>query len=116
MILLFVMIVAGVYAVAASRASRHGPGQLWLTAAAALLLITLGGVLLGHHYRVPDLGRMLLYVVALTGPIVLVPTTMLSFAPAMRSTLAKAFATAILGAFLGLVCGFVIVVFGLRVW
>lgn len=116
MIFLFVVILVGGYAVAAHWAVRHGQGRLWFTAAAALLLIALGSVLVGRYYGVPSLWRLLLYVMALAGPIVFVPTTMLSFATAARSTLWAALPTAILGACLGLVCGFVIVVFWLRVW
>lgn len=115
-IVLFVVILVGGYALAANWAARHGQGQLWLTAAATLLLIALGSVLLGRYYAVPSTRRLLLYTMALAGPIVFVPTAMLSFATAVRSTLATALPTAILGACLGLVCGFVIVVFGLRVW
>jgi len=116
MMFLFVVILVAGYAVAASWAAPHGPSRLWLTAMATLLLIAVAGVLLGRHYAVPSLSRLLLYTVALTGPIVFVPTTMLSFTTGTRSTLATALPTAVLGACLGFVCGFVIVVFGLRVW
>lgn len=116
MIFLFLTILVGGYAVAANRAVRHGQGRLWFTAAAALLLIALVSVLSGRSYGVPSLWRLLLYAMALAGPIVLVPTTVLSFAKAVRPTLGTSLPTAILGACLGLVCGFVIVVFWLRVW
>ena len=111
-----VVILVAVYAVAASWAARRGPARLWLTAAAALLLIAIGGALLGLYYAVPSLSRLLVYAVALTGPVVFVPTTILSLAGTKRSTLAKSFPMAILGACLGLACGFVIVVYGLGVW
>lgn len=116
MIVLFVVILVGGYAVAANWAARHGQGRLWLGAAVTLLLIAFGSVLLGRYYDVPSPRRLLRYVMALTGPIVVVPTTMLSFATAVRSTLATALPTAIVGACLGFVCGFFIVVFGLRAW
>lgn len=116
MTFLFAVIFVAAYSMAASRVARHGPGPLWWTAAGCLLLIGVGGVLLGRHYDVPSLPQLLLYLVALTGPIVIVPTAMLSLAATERSTMAKAFPTAILGACLGLVMGFVIVVWGLGVW
>jgi hypothetical protein len=116
MMFLFVVVLVAGYAVAASWAAPHGPSRLWLTAVATLLLIGAGGVLLGRHYAVPSVSRLLLYAVALTGPIVLVPTAMLSFTTRTRSRLATALPTAVLGACFGVVCGLVIVVFGLRVW
>ncbi len=115
MLFLFVVMFVAGYAVAAGRAVRHGQGRLGLTAAGALLLIAVGSVLLGRFYRVPSVGRLLLYAGALMGPVVFVATTMLSFA-AGRSSPRKALPTAIAGACLGLVCGFAIAVFWLRVW
>ena len=113
---LFSIILVGAYATAASRVARHGPARLWLTASGFLLLIVVGGVLLGRHYSVPSSPRLLLYLVALTGPIVVFPTALLSLVTATRSTMAKAFPTAILGACFGFLCGFVIVVWGLGIW
>lgn len=113
MILLFVVVLVVAYAIAASQAVCHGLGRLWLTASVALLLILVGGVLLGRYYAVPSLSRLLLYAVALTGPVVLVPTTMLSFSTPGRPAWARVFPTAVAGACLGLVFGYVIVVFGL---
>ena len=97
----------------------HGLRRLWSTAAAALLLIVVGGVLLGRYYSVPSLSRLLLFTVSLTGPIVFVPTAMLSFRTTPSSTLAKSLPTAIVGACVGLGCGFVIAMYGsygLRSW
>lgn len=116
MMFLLVVILLGAFVVVASRVARHGPGRLWFTAFVTLLLIALGSVLLGRYYDVPSVSRLLLYAVALTGPGVLVPTTMLSFAPVRALTLAKVLSTAILGACLGLALGLIIVVFGLKVW
>lgn len=114
-LLLMAALVVG-YAIAASLSARHGLGRLWLTASMALLLILVGGVLLGRYYAVPSLSRLLIYEVARTGPVVLVPTTMLSFVTSVRGDRARALSMAVAGACLGLMCGFVIVVFGLRVW
>ena len=116
MVFLFAFILVGVYALAASRVARHGPGGLWLTACGFLLLIMLGGVLLGSHYSVTSVSRLLVYLVVLTGPIVILPTALLARPATARSTMAEAFPTAIFGACFGLVCGFVIVVWGLGVW
>jgi len=116
MMLLFLVILVVAYAAAASWASRYGRARLWLTAAAALLSIVAGSVFLGRRFEVPSLLRLLLYALALTGPIVLVPTAMLSFFAASKPALAKALPTAIVGACLGLACGFVTAVFGLGMW
>jgi len=116
MMFLFVAVLVAGYAVAASWAAPHGRSRLWLTATATLLLIVAGGVLLGRYYAVPSVPRLLLYAVALTGPIVIVPATMLSFTTGTRAQLATALPTAALGAGLGVVIGFVIVIFGLWVW
>lgn len=116
MVFLFAFILVGAYALAASRVARHGPGRLWWTASGFLLFIVIGGVLLGRHYSVASVSRLLLYLAALTGPIVILPTAMLSRAGTTRSTMAEAFPTAIFGACFGLMCGFVIVVWGLGVW
>lgn len=101
---------------AASWSVCYGVGRLWLTASAALLVILVAGILLGRHYAVPSLSRLLLYAAALTGPVVLVPTTMLSFGKTGRQAWARALAIAVAGSCLGLVCGYLIVVFGLRGW
>jgi hypothetical protein len=112
MLFLFVVMFVAGYAVAASRALRHGQGRLWLTAVGALLFIAVGSVLLGRFYRVPSVGRLLLYAGTLLGPVVFITTTMLSFA-AGRLSPGKALLTAIAGACLGLTCGFATAVFWL---
>ena len=110
-----VVLVVG-YAMAASWSMGRGFGRLWLTASVALLLVLTGSVALGRYFAVPSLSRLLIYAGALTGPIVLVPTVMLCTVTPGTSPWSKAFPTAIFGACVGLVCGFVIVVFGLGVW
>ena len=116
MIFLLLAVLIGGYAVAASWAVCRGLGRLWSTATASLLLIVAGGIIIGRYYSVPSLSRLLLYVVVLTAPVVLVPTVMLSLSRTPRLTFAKPFPTAILGACVGFVCGWVVVVYGLRVW
>jgi hypothetical protein len=81
-----------------------------------LLFIAGGGALLGLSYGVQNLQLPIVYALAFFGPIVAVPTTILSAAAATRSTPARSLSTAFLGACLGLACGFLIVVFGLGTW
>ena len=116
MIFLLFVVFIGAYAVAASWAVCHGLGRLWSTAAASLLLIVVGGILLGRYYSVPSLSRLLFYMMALTAPLVFVPTAMLSFSTTPKTTLAKSLPTAIFGACIGFLCGWVVVVYALRVW
>lgn len=120
MVLLLVVVLVFGYAIAASRAARHGLGRLWFTASVALALVIAGSVALGRYHAVPSLSRLLMYVGALTAPVVVVPTALLSLlrppVPPSRRASGSALATAFAGACLGLVFGFVITVFGLRVW
>ena len=116
MMLLFLIILVAAYAATASWASHYGQARLWLTAAAAFLLIVAFAVMLGRRFDVPSLFRLLLYALTLTGPIVLVPTAMLSLFASSKPAPVKALPTAILGACLGLACGFVMAVFGLGMW
>ncbi len=116
MIFLYVVVLVVAYAVAASWAVSHGGGRrLWFTGSATLLLLVAVGVLLGQHYAVPSLARLLLYKMAFTGPIVIVPTVLLSFSKA-RPTWAGRLPVAVLGGCIGSICGWVLVVFGLGVW
>ena len=117
MIFVFVVLLVVVYPVAASWAvTRGGPHRLWLTGSATLLLIAAAAVLLGRHYGVPSLARLLLYAMAFTGPVVVVPTVLLSFSKAPGPAWAGRLPVAVLGACVGLICGWVLVVFGLGVW
>lgn len=116
MIFLYVVVLAVAYAVAASWAVCHGGRRrLWLTGSATLILLVAAAVLLGRYYAVPSLARLLLYKMAFTGPVVVVPTVLLSFSKA-RPTWAGRLPVAVLGACIGSICGWVLVVFGLGVW
>lgn len=116
MIFLYAVLLVVAYAVAASWAVSHGSRRrLWLTALATLVLLGAAAVLLGRHYAVPSLGRLLLYKMAFTGPVVVVPTVLLSFSKA-RPTWVGWLPVALLGACIGIICGWVLVVFGLGVW
>ena len=96
---------------------RHGGAhRLWLTASGALLFVVVAAVFLGRHYAVPRLPRLLLYALAFTESLVLVPTVLLSFQRMAGLASAGALRAALLGACIGLLCGYAIVVFGLGVW
>lgn len=98
-----------------SRAAPHGRVRLWLAAAALLVLVVAGALVLGWLNDVPSVARVVVAGVALAGPGVLVPSALLSLgSPA--STPKRALAMALVGTCLGLACGFLIVVFGLGVW
>jgi hypothetical protein len=116
MIFLLVAILVSIFAIALSWAAPKGQGRLWLTAVVFLMLIALAGVFWGNYYAVPSLSRLLLYFGGLTGPVIIIPTLMLSRSTTSKSTMAKAIPTAFIGACLGFVCGFVFVVYGLGVW
>ena len=116
MIFLVLTIVVLGYVGAASWAAAGGQVRLWLTAVAAFTVVILASMLLGMAYAVPDLARLLLYVVTLVGPILLVPTLLLARTPSQRTDITANLRTALAGALLGLAVGFVVVVFVLGVW
>ncbi|OLC14526.1 MAG: hypothetical protein AUH29_10030 [Candidatus Rokubacteria bacterium 13_1_40CM_69_27] len=117
MLFLIVVLLVGGYAVVASWAVRHG-GQprLGAVAAGALMLVALAALLAGHRYAVPSMPRLLLYALAFMGPIVLVPTVLLWRQAAIGATRNAMLGTALLGALAGLLCGWVLLVYGLGVW
>lgn len=117
------MILAGsvllvvAYAVAASLAvARGGRRRLWLTGAAALVLIAAAALGLGRYFGVPSYARLLLYMMAFTGPVVVVPTVLLSFSSGPRPTWTGRLPMAALGTGVGFVCGWLLTVVGLGVW
>ena len=117
MMFLYVVFLVVGYAVAASWAvSYGGPRRLWITGSATLLLIAVAGSVLGRHYAVPSQTRLLLYAMAFTGPVVVVPTVLLSFSRAHAPTWPGRLPVAVLGACIGVICGWILVVFGLRAW
>ncbi len=116
MIFLYVVLLVVAYAVAASWAVSHGGRRrLWLTGSATLVLLAAAAVGLGRHYAVPSVARLLLYKMAFTGPVVVVPTVLLSLSKA-PPTWAGRLPVAVLGACIGIICGWVLVVFALGVW
>lgn len=59
---------------------------------------------------------MLLYALAFLGPIVLVPTMLLWHQAATGAVRNATLGTALVGALAGLLCGWVLLVYGLGVW
>lgn len=117
MTFLYVVLLVVAYGMAASWTVSHGGLlRLWLMGSATLLLIAVAAILLGWHYAVPSLARLLLYAMVFTGPVVVVPTVLLSFSKGPGSGWAGRLPVAVLGACIGVVCGWVLVVFGLGVW
>ena len=114
--LILLVILVGSHAVTASQMARHGSAPLWWTATGYLLLVVTGGVFVGLYYSVPSLPVLLLYLVALTGPILVIPTVLLARTATAQTTTVKALPIALVGEGLGMVCGFVLVVWGLGVW
>ena len=115
MVLVVIALLVAAYVIAASRAARRGAGILWLTAALALLVILGGAVALGRLYSVPNPNRLLLYALMLLGPSVVVVSAALTLAQAPRFAAVRP-ALAVLGAIVGLLCGFIASVYGLGVW
>lgn len=86
------------YAVAASMAAaRGGRRRLWLTGAAALVLIAAAALGLCRYFGVPSYARLLLYMMAFTAPVVVVPTVLLSFSSGPRPTWTGRLPMAVLG-------------------
>ncbi len=117
MVFLFVVVLVVGYAVVAGRLAREGgAGRLGIAALCALSIVALAATFLGWWYAVPSFARLLAYAMALTGPAVLLPTVLLWGRIAAGAARDGALATALLGALAGSVCGFLLVVYGLRVW
>jgi hypothetical protein len=117
MLFLFAVALAIGYPVAAAWAvSRGGPRGLWLTGSATLLLVAAAAALLGRHHAVPSVARLLLYALAFTGPVVVVPTALLSLSGRPGGGWAGRLPAAVLGAGVGIVCGWLLVIYGLGVW
>ncbi len=114
--MIFLMILAFVvaYAGAASWAVRTGGHpRLWGAGGLALLAIVILAWLVGVLYSVPSIGRLVLYATALLAPTVVVTNVLLAGGPTSRVPRAV---RAMVGAIVGFVCGFLLVVFGLGVW
>jgi len=113
MILAFVVVFLAGYVAVTGWAARRGRGALAATAGATLMLVVLAALLLGQRYAVPSIPRLLLFALAFLGPAVVLPPLLLwPRAGAGGPTLSLA----LLGTVAGLLAGWVVVVFGMRVW
>ena len=117
MILLLALILAGTYVALATWAVRgQGSGTLWVVAIGLLLAVVLSAVLISLWYDVPSVLRVILYALTFCGPVVLLPTVLLSFSKTRGVALRASLPIALVGTVLGLGCGFVLVIYGLGVW
>jgi hypothetical protein len=113
MILAFIVVFLAAYVAAAAWGAHRGRGPLAGVAGATLAIIVLGSLFLGHRYSVPSVPLLLLYMLAFLGPAVVLPPLLLWSRTAAG---APTLGLALLGTIAGLLAGWVVVVFGLRVW
>jgi hypothetical protein len=81
-----------------------------------LLLLLLLALLLSAVYSVPSVWRVILYFLAFLGPSILFATGALTLASGFARTLLVQLITAFARSMIGLVAGFIVVVYMLRVW
>jgi Kef-type K+ transport system membrane component KefB len=112
--LVALLLIVG-YPAAATRAVRRGRRALLILAASTLLLICAAGVMLGVYHRVPSIPRLLLYALTLTLPAVLLPTLLLALRQ-HDANRGRTFGIALAGAMVGLLCGWLLAIYGLRGW
>ena len=113
MVLAYVIVFVAAYTAALARATRRGRGALLATAAAALAVILTGALLLGLSHAVPSIARLMLVTLLFMAPAVLLPPVLLWRRATVRE---PAMGLALAGAAVGLLMGWVLVVFGVRVW
>jgi hypothetical protein len=117
MITLFVLPLILAFAPGAVWALRVGGLRgLWLLCALTLLAILLLALLLSAVYSVPSVWRVIAYSLAFVGPSILFTTGSLTFASGLAKTLPAQLITAFAGSLIGLAVGFVVGVYGQRLW
>ena len=117
MITLFILPLILAFSPAAVWALRVGGlRRLWLLCALALLAVLLLALLLSAVYSVPSVWRVILYFLAFLGPSILFATGALTLASGFARTLLVHLITAFAGSMIGLVAGFIVVVYVLGVW
>jgi hypothetical protein len=90
--------------------------RLWTICALALLSIALLALGLSVIYSVPSTARLTVYLLAFCGPSVVSATMFLSLARVFMKAQSGQLPIALAGSMVGLAFGFILVVYGLRVW
>jgi hypothetical protein len=89
---------------------------LWLLCALTLLAVLVVALLLSAVYSVPSVWRVVFYFGAFVGPSILFATGSLTLASGFARTVLVQLSTAFAGSIIGLVVGFIAVVYVLGVW
>jgi hypothetical protein len=117
MLTLFILPLILAFAPAAVLAFRAGGlWRLWLLGVFALLALILVALVLSAVYSVPSVWRVVLYFLVFVGPSVLFTNAALTVVSVFESALWTQLITALVGNLVGLAVGFVVAVYGLRVW
>jgi hypothetical protein len=116
MILLFVVLFLAAYVPAVAWAARGGPRRLARMTGGVLVLLLAAALVLGYRYSVPSVPRLLLFALAFVGPAIVLPALLLWPRAAIGGAGGVALGLSLFGAMAGLLAGWVIVVYGLRVW
>ena len=117
MVSLVIVGILGLYLAALAWALRvPHPRRLWTVAIGMTALLTIAATCVGIWYAVPSVPRLVQYVIALFGPAIVLPALLLSSRRASFASLNTRRSIALAGAFAGLVCGWLFVVYVLRVW
>jgi len=93
-----------------------GLWRLWTLCTLALLSIAIVAIGLSVIYSVPSTARVTVYLLAFCGPSIVLATMFLSLGRVFIKSQLGQLPIAIIGSIVGLASGFVLVVYGLRVW
>jgi hypothetical protein len=93
-----------------------GLRRLWLRCTLTLLSIVVLAVGLSVRYSVPSTARVAVYLLVFCGPSILLATSVLSLSRTFTRAPLGQLAAAAVGSIGGLALGFIIVVYGLRIW
>ena len=117
MITLFVLPLVLAFGPVAVLALRTGGLRLlWIVCALALLAFVLLALVLSVVYSVPSVWRVVVYFLGFVGPSILFAIGSLTLVSGFARTLPLQLVTAFAGSMIGLVVGFVGVVYVLGVW
>ena len=117
MITLFIIPLILAFSPAAVWALRVGGlRRLWVLCALALLAVLVVALLLSAVYSVPSMWLVVFYFLAFLGPSILFATGSLTLASGFARTVGVQLVTSFAGSMIGLVVGFVVVVYVLGVW